>query len=158
MAVSVLCLQQLLEEAGCCETQATRLSCQLTQVSQEQVANIQGSYKQGCRLDVHHGWVKVPETFCSISDSVLPMSRLHLRITCVPPLRSAALCDGSYARSQQAGMSVKHSRTLQRNQLSSRKESKLSARHSICTNELCVSADEADEAAGAVRLGTWFKW
>lgn len=76
----------------------------------------------------------------------------------MPPLRSAALRDGSYARSQQAGMSVKHSRTLQRNQLSSRKESKLSARHSICTNELRVSADEADEAAGAVRLGTWFKW
>lgn len=61
----------------------------------------------------------------------------------MPTLHSAALCSGSHARSQQAGTSVKHSKTLQRNRLSSRKRSKPLARHSICTNELCVSADAA---------------
>lgn len=73
MAVSVLCLQQLMKETGCCEREATRFSYQLAQVSQGQITDIQGSSKLGCRLDVYHERVKVPETFCSSSDSVLPM-------------------------------------------------------------------------------------
>lgn len=61
----------------------------------------------------------------------------------MPTLHSAALCDGSHARSQQAGTSVKHSKTLQRIILSSRKQSKLLAKHSTCANEPSVSADRA---------------
>lgn len=52
MAVSVQCLQQLMEEAGCCEREAARLSYQLTQVSQGQISDIQGFSKLGCGLDV----------------------------------------------------------------------------------------------------------
>lgn len=40
-------------------------------------------------------------------------------------------------------MSMKHGKTLQRNQLSSRKQSKSLVGHSICANEPHVSADEA---------------
>lgn len=77
---SVLCLPQLTEWAGCCERKATRLGYQLTQVHQEHVIDIQDSSKLGSGLEVHHGWVKVPEPFCPVSDSVPPMPWLHLRI------------------------------------------------------------------------------
>lgn len=80
MTGSVLCLPWFMDWAGCCEKKATRLGYQLTQVCQEQTTDIQDSPKLRSGLEVHRGWVKAPEPFCPIPDSLPPTARLHLRV------------------------------------------------------------------------------